>query len=177
MKENNRQNRCSRRMNISYRERVMSFLYVCLLLLTTAGCCCFLMYIAGTDFSASKQKGVIMNKMEKIYSFRNIQKEYVSIIDTLYFKINALQPGIHAQYEEDDIKYLLNDLKNVYQSNGWDNRYKVFLQIADFYQMWMTDKKELWGRQQNIINFRKNLKECEIGLESKKQDWRSNLKK
>ncbi len=107
MKENNRQNRCSRRMNISYRERVMSFLYVCLLLLTTAGCCCFLMYIAGTDFSASKQKGVIMNKMEKIYSFRNIQKEYVSIIDTLYFKINALQPGIHAQYEEDDIKYLM----------------------------------------------------------------------
>ena len=27
------------------------------------------------------------------------------------------------------------------------------------------------------VHFRKNLEECEIGLESKKQDWRSNLKK
>lgn len=58
MKENNRQNRCSRRMNISHRERVMSFLYVCLLLLTTAGCCCFLMYIAGTDFRAQFKTSV-----------------------------------------------------------------------------------------------------------------------
>lgn len=177
MSENNCHNRFPRKMAVSYRERVMSFFYVCILFLFTGGCCCFLIYIASADFSASKQKGAIMTKMEKIYTFRQIQKDYISTVDSLYNKIGSLQPGIHAQYEEDDIKYLLNDLKNVYQNNGWDNRYKIFLQIADFYQMWMTDKKELWGRQQNIINFKKNLEECEIGLESKKQDWRSGVKK
>lgn len=177
MSEINRQNSTMRRASISYRERVMSFFYVLLLFVATSGCCCFLIYMTSTDFNSSKQKDSIMSKMEKIHMFRQVQEDNVITVDSLYNKIGSLRPGIYAQYEEDDIKYLLNYLKNVYQSNGWDNRYKVFLQVADFYQMWLTDKKELWGMQQNIINFKKNLEECEIGLESKKQDWRSSIKK
>lgn len=103
MNENSSQSRFSRKMAVSYRERVMSFFYVCLLFLITGGCCCFLIYIESTDFSASKQKGAVMTKMEKIYVFRQIQEDYVTTVDSLYNKIEALQPGIHAQYEEDDI--------------------------------------------------------------------------
>lgn len=51
------------------------------------------------------------------------------------------------------------------------------MHVADFYQMWLTDRKELWSKRENISTFKKNLEECEIGLESKKQDWRSVLKK
>lgn len=120
---------------------------------------------------------MVLVKVEKIRRFREIQKEYKPIVDSLYNRISNLKPGINAQYEEEDIKYLLNDLKNTYQNNGWDNRYKVFMHVADFYQMWMTDKKELWSKRENISTFKRNLEECEIGLESKKQDWRSALKK
>ena len=33
------------------------------------------------------------------------------------------------------------------------------------------------SKRMNISTFKRNLEECEIGLESKKQDWRSALKK
>jgi hypothetical protein len=42
--------------------------------------------------------------------------------------------------------------------------------------MWFADKKELWSNQQNIILFRKNLEECQIGLQ-KKTDQLKNTKK
>ena len=67
---------------------------------------------------------MVLVKVEKIRKFQELQKENKPIVDSLYNRISKLTPGINAQYEEEDIKYLLNDLKNTYQNNGWDNRYK-----------------------------------------------------
>ena len=76
----------------------------------------------------------------------------------------AFQPGVYAQYEEDDIHYLINNLRNTYERNSWDKRYKLFMHIADFYAMWLSDKKQLWSIEQNIRLFKANLEECENRL-------------
>ena len=164
-------------MTLNQREKSMAFVYVLLLFLATTLCCCLLIYWTNSEFNALKQKEMVLVKMDKIRKFQMIQSDNKPVVDSLYNRITNLKPGINAQYEEDDIKYLLNDLRNIFQNNGWDNRYKVFMHVADFYQMWLTDKKELWSKRENIATFRNNLEECEIGLESKKQDWRSGLKK
>jgi hypothetical protein len=165
------------RRTLNQREKSMALAYVLLLFLVTTFCCCMLIYWTNSDFNVLKQKQAVLVKMDKIKKFQDAQSGNKSVVDSLYNRISGLKPGINAQYEEDDIKYLLNDLRNIYQNNGWDNRYKVFLHVADFYQMWLTDRKELWSKRENIITFKKNLEECEIGLESKKQDWRSGVKK
>lgn len=83
---------------------------------------------------------------------------------------------MYAQYEEDDIHYLINNLRNTYERNSWDKRYKLFMHIADFYAMWLSDKKQLWSIEQNIRLFKANLEECEIGLRKKEEDLRSGTK-
>ena len=50
------------------------------------------------------------------------------------------------------------------------------MHIADFYDMWLSDKKQLWSIQQNIITFKANLEECEIGLQKKLEDMSSGTK-
>ena len=165
------------RTTINHREKTIGFVYVLLLFLAVSICCCMIIFWTNSDFDTTRQKDIVLVKVEKIKKFQETQKEYKPVVESLYNRIYKLKPGINAQYEEEDIKYLLNDLKNTYQNNGWDNRYKVFMHVADFYQMWLTDKKELWSKRENISTFKRNLEECEIGLESKKQDWRSALKK
>ena len=165
------------RATINQREKTIGFAYGLLLFLAVSSCGCMIIFWTNSDFDTTRQKDMVLVKVEKIRKFQELQKENKPIVDSLYNRISKLTPGINAQYEEEDIKYLLNDLKNTYQNNGWDNRYKVFMHVADFYQMWLTDRKELWSKRENISTFKKNLEECEIGLESKKQDWRSVLKK
>mgnify|MGYP000279073246 FL=1 len=50
------------------------------------------------------------------------------------------------------------------------------MHIADFYAMWLSDKKQLWSIEQNIRLFKANLEECEIGLRKKEEDLRSGTK-
>ena len=97
-------------------------------------------------------------------------------VDSLFRKIETFEPGVYAQYEEDDIHYLINNLRNTYERNSWDKRYKLFMHIADFYAMWLSDRKQLWSIGQNISLFKANLEECEIGLQKKEEDLRSGTK-
>lgn len=161
----------------SRRERVMSFFYVSFFFLITAASCCLLIYWANSDYHSTNQKVSVITKINKVKQYRNAQELNRANVDSLFNRIMTYEPGINARYIEDDIVYMLNDLRNIYQNNIWDNRYRAFLHVADFYQMWLVDRKELWSRKQNIANFRVNLEACEIGLESKKQDLRSNVKK
>jgi len=70
--------------------------------------------------------------MNRIKDFQQEQAESQMPVDSLFRKIEAFQPGVYAQYEEDDIHYLINNLRNTYERNSWDKRYKLFMHIADF---------------------------------------------
>lgn len=114
--------------------------------------------------------------MNRIKDFQQEQAESQLPVDSLFRKIETFEPGVYAQYEEDDIHYLINNLRNTYERNSWDKRYKLFMHIADFYAMWLSDRKQLWSIGQNISLFKANLEECEIGLQKKEEDLRSGTK-
>lgn len=170
MSQNNKKSTNNRR------EQTIGFIYVSLLFAVTTVISCVCLFYYSSDEKASARKEFAISKMDRIRSFQNKQSDEVIIVDSIYNKIRMFNPGINASYEENDIKYYLNDLKSIYEKNSHDGRYKIFYQVGSFYSMWFDDKKELWSKNQNITNFRKNLEQCELGLEKKKDELKSTKK-
>lgn len=158
------------------REHTIGFVYVSLLFtVTTAVCClCLFYYNFGNKNQAKKEFAI--SKMDRIRAFQTLQSDEIIIIDSIYNKINTFNPGISASYEENDIKFYLNDIKDIYDKNSYDSRYKIFAQVSNLYNMWFADKKELWTKKQNITVFTKNLEACEIGLQKKKDELKTTQK-
>lgn len=165
------------RNNLNKREVFMGHAYVFLFFIITTVICCISIFMWNSDFSMFEQKEFVKVKMNRIKDYQQEQADHQVSVDSLFRKIEKFEPGVYAQYEEDDIRYLINNLKNTYEKNNWDKRYKLFMHIADFYDMWLSDQKQLWSIQQNIITFKANLEECEIGLQKKLEDLRSGSKK
>lgn len=158
-------------------EKRIGFAYVLILFLLSTICCCLLLFRYNTDYTVFSQKDFVIIKMNRIHQYQQVQNKEALIVDSLYKRIDSFQPGITALYEESDIKYLLNEMKNVYEQNAWDERYKILFHISNFYDTWFTDKKQLWSKQENVTKFKANLEQCEIGLQNKKDELRSNIKK
>ncbi len=162
---------------MNQKERIIGFIYVFLLFVATAFICCLLLFYYNSDFKIFSQKDFAIAKMDRIREYQNAQSSVIHAVDSLYNKINRFNPAINAIYEENDIRFMINDLKNTYEKNAWDLRYKSFLHVSEFYFMWFTDKKELWSKQDNIARFKKNLEECEIGLSNKKNELNAATRK
>jgi hypothetical protein len=111
--------------------------------------------------------------MDRIRNFQSIQSDQMVVVDSIFGKIRDFNPSIQASYEENDIKYYLNDIKRLYEENSYDKRYKIFYQVSGFYNMWFADRKELWSKSRNIEGFKKNLEDCEIGLQKKKDELKN----
>jgi len=156
---------------INQKERIMGFGYVMILFLSITLLCCLLLFLFNSSYGLFKQKDVIISKMERVKTFQDDQKKSMDIINILHSSINNYNPGVNAVYEEDNIKYLINELKNIYTKNKLDTRYKTFDHTANFYYMWYTDRKTLWSKDLNIQRFAKDLQECELGLQNKRDDY------
>lgn len=162
---------------MNQKEKLMGFVYVFLLFISVTTICCLLLFYYNADFRIFSQKNFVIMKMDRIREYQNAQSEVSLMTDSLYNKINCYNPGINAVYEENEINFMINDLKNIYEKHSWDGRYKSFLHISEFYSMWFVDKKDLWAKRDNIHRFRKNLEECEIGLTNKKNDLNAAIRK
>jgi hypothetical protein len=153
---------------MNHKEKVMGFAYVLILFLSITAACCILLHL---NFSSLKQKDFMVGKMKRISQYRNDQRKAAATVDMLHNRIAGYDPGVNAVYEEDNIKFLVNELRDIYERHPLDTRYKSFLHIANFYYMWYADKKSLWTLTTNIEGFSKNLEECELGLANKKDDF------
>ncbi len=158
------------------KERIIGFIYVSLLFIITTVICCTCIFYYNLESKTMSQKQFAISKMDRIRAFQTLQNEEIIIVDSIYNKIKAFNPGVSASYEENDIKFYLNDIKSIYEKNSYDSRYKVFAQVSNFYNLWFADKKEIWTKRQNIAVFSRNLENCEIGLQ-KKKDELNNTKK
>ena len=156
---------------MNQKERIMGFVYVLLLFLSISSVCCLLIFLYNANFGTIKQKSFFLDKMKYISEFRNDQKKAAPTIDFLYNKISSYNPSVNAVYDEDNIKIIINDLREVYEKKPLDTRYKAFQHIADFYYMWYSDKKALWAVSSNIDQFSKYIEECELGLTKQKDDF------
>lgn len=161
---------------MNQKEKIMGFFYVLLLFLSITFICCFLLFYYNSDFRFLSQKNFVIQKMDRVRQFQADQSDASLVIDSLYSKIQRYNPGVHAVYEENDIRFMINDLKAIYEKQAWDTRYKPFLHISEFYTMWFADKKDLWSKRENIKKFKQNLEDCEIGLNNKKNELTSNRK-
>ena len=159
------------------REKITGFIYVLLMFTVITFTCSFLLFYYNSDFLAFTPKDFAISKMERIREYQDAQSKSSTMVDSLYKKISKYQPMVNAVYEENDIEYLINELKNVYERHSWDIRYKSFLHVSQFYSMWFIDKKELWYAKDNIVRLKQNLEECEIGLNTKKNDLLLSSKK
>jgi hypothetical protein len=156
---------------MNQKEKVMGFFYVLILFLSIVSVCCLLLFLYNSNYSELKQKDFIVNKVSRSSEYRDAQKKAEPTIDLLAEKIANYDPGVNAVYEEDNIKFLVNELRDIYEKRPLDTRYKSFMHAANFYYMWYADKKTLWTLTSNIRQFTRDLEECELGLASKKDDF------
>ena len=165
---------------VSERERFIGFVYVLTLFIVITGACGFIMVIVSK--ALMKKMRDYNKKMRQVSSevmsfneesFQNIQSVQIVSADTLFSRIEQFEPGVNASYEENDIKFLINDLAKQWEKNSFDKRNKMFWHLASVYEMWFADKKELWSKQDNIIKFKKNLEECEVGLQKKEGELKN----
>ena len=50
------------------------------------------------------------------------------------------------------------------------NRYKIFEQMAIFYELQLLDKDRLWNIQQNIEKFKSDLERCRANTENRRNN-------
>lgn len=159
MKENNL------KKYINRKERLGGLIYVALLFIMGMGICAWLL-LAGSDRSKIfSQKDLIVEKIDRQRDFRKAQEKCIPLCDSLAMRIEKFNPGINAVYEENDIKFIINEMKQQYERNPWDKRYKAFYHLAGIYEIWFLDKRQLWSKRENILYFKKNIEECELGVE------------
>jgi hypothetical protein len=162
---------------MNQKEKAMGFAYVFLLFAAITTACCLLLFYYNSDFLKFTQKNFAIAKMSRMKEYQDSQSQAATMVDSLYNKINKFQPMVTAVYEENDIMFMINELKNIYDQHAWDVRYKSFNHVSLFYAMWFDDKKDLWAKRDNITHIKRNLEECEIGLQNKKNDLMLSSKK
>jgi hypothetical protein len=94
----------------------------------------------------------------------------VSKMWEMYVSSAPLYMGINAIYEDNDIRHIISQIKQQYEKNPWDKRYKIFYHMGSVYEMWFADKKQLWSKRENIEFFQRNLEDCEIGLARRREE-------
>lgn len=154
---------------INQRERHISLFYVTICFLVLLSITCFFFLKNNSNSRIFGRKDKLVTRMEQIESFKKLQREVALQCDTLHVNIKKFKPDVYASYEENDIRYELNELKGIYLKNDWDRRYKMFEQISILYDMWLTDRKDLWCKKQNLNELTLNLQNCEMGLQRAKK--------
>lgn len=155
----------NQKKRINLKERIGGAVYVLLLFGAGVGICSWYLLSRYNTSRIFVEKKMVIAKMKRQSDFRNTQADFRGLCDSLVLRIENFNSGINASYEENDIKFIINELRAQYEQNPWDKRYKAFYHVAGLYEMWFTDKKELWSKYANISAFRQNLEECEIGLQ------------
>jgi hypothetical protein len=159
--------------HINRRERIGGFFYVMLLFCTGAGLCSWWL-LSRNEMSVFSRKSAVVAKMERQTEFRQAQEQYAGVCDSLVRQIIRHNMAVNAVYEENDIRHLISEVRRQYENWQPDRRYMAFYHLGSIYEMWFADKKQLWSRKENIELFRKNLEECELGLEKKKEELKES---
>lgn len=155
------------------KEKTIAFIYVTLVFLVVTLLCCVALFYYNETSSTYQHKEYVINKMDRVRHFQVMQSKQVEVKDSIFNKIKDFKPSVNASYEENDIKFFLNEVKHIYEERNYDERYKIFLQYSNFYNMWFADKKELWSKKENVVAFKRNLEECEIGLNKRLDEVKS----
>lgn len=161
----NIQNETSKTTNS--REKTIGFFYVLILFCTATGLSSYILFFS-SNYKPLEGKKTILEQIRRVNEFKEKQQLQMEKIQQINQKIAQINPELKAAYEKRELNFLIGEVRNVYTQQKWDVRYKIFDQVATFYELRMADKDRLWNIRQNIEKFKSDLERCRANTESRR---------
>ncbi len=155
------------------REKNIGFFYVLILFCITTALCGYILFFSNNNYKALEGKKAILEQIQRVNDFEKVQRLQMEKIQQINKKIAQINPELKAAYEKRELNFLIGEVRNVYTQQKWDVRYKIFDQVATFYEFRMADRDRLWNIQQNIEKFKSDLERCRANTESRKNNLTS----
>lgn len=156
--------------SVNPRERTIAFFYVLILFVLTSMLCGFALFFSNPDYRRPSGKQEALEQMSRIRSFERTQSAWMEKVSSVEARVAKIDPSLNASYEKREINFILGEIRNVYVQNKWDERYRIFDQVAMFYELRVFDKERLWTTQKNIEKFHSDLERCRNSVDKKKID-------
>lgn len=161
--------------SLSKREKRYEFIYLIGLLVLTV---VVLGAVVLHKFDSPFAKNVTLENqmLEQKRKFAKQQDLVAPLLEETYAKISILKREMPQPFIENDIKSSINEIANSFENiDVFDTRKAGYLQIAEFYKMFYTDKIIITKLGEDIELFERQFEECAIGLEGIKQKQNAML--
>ena len=123
---------------------------------------------AGNPFSeADMHSGMILQDKIK---FNEAQKSIKKKMDSTFVRIDKMDPEKVTPVEMNDIEIGISEINRTFEgATTTDPRRGSYPQVAKFYEMYYQDKKSILTLKDNIQQFDRQLQDCMIRFNDKKQ--------
>lgn len=155
-------------ITLSNKEKRYYFLYLLgLLFFAVLLLSVVILYRFDSPFSNSDILAI--QTLEEKAKFDERQKVAQPVIDSTFSKIEKVSVDDRNPLQENEIRYSINDIANIFETvNITDRRKQSYIQIAQFYKMYMEDKDVAGKKNENIRIFTKQFEDCSIGFKERK---------
>lgn len=150
---------------LTSKEKITGLLYVLLLFSVTSFVCAYILFINDSDYHFAKSKKDAIVQLERVKSFRDAQGDINDQLTKIDDLVNKINPALKASYEKRELSYLLGEIRKVYTDNKYDDRYRIYNIVADFYEMRVFERERLFASEKNIEIFQKLLDNCRAGMD------------
>jgi len=155
-------------ITLSNKEKRYYFLYLLgLLFFAVLLLSVVILYRAESPFNNSDILAI--QTLEEKAKFDERQRIAQPVIDSTFNKIEKVSTDDRNPLQENEIRYSINDIANIFETvNITDPRKQSYIQIAQFYKMYMEDKDVAGKKNENIKTFTKQFEDCSIGFKERK---------
>lgn len=150
---------------LTSKEKITGLLYVLLLFSVTSFICAYILFINDSDYHFAKSKKDAIVQLERVKSFRETQSDIEDQLSKIDVLVNKINPALKASYEKPQLNYMLGEVRKVYTDNKYDDRYRIYNIVADYYEMIVFERERLFASEKNIETFQKLLDNCRAGMD------------
>ncbi|MBD8082493.1 type VI secretion system TssO [Chryseobacterium caseinilyticum] len=155
-------------ITLSKQEKRYQFLYLILMLLL-ALILLGIIFLNNFRSPFSETDMLKVQTLEQKNKFDIQQKITQPIVDSTFAKIASLSEENPDPVKESQIDYDISTIKNSFENASINDDRKVgYPVIAEFYKMFLEDKKWLAKKKENVIKYEKEYEECTIGFQKNK---------
>lgn len=155
---------------LTSKEKVAGLIYVLSIFLITVGISAYILFLYNSDYHFLNGKKDALSKLERVHVFQSVQSDYFEKITTIDNNVCKINPDVNASYEKRELNYVIGEIKKISDDNKYDARFRIFGQVASFYEMKLFDRERLSASQKNIEKFRHELDNCRAGVETLKNN-------
>ena len=155
-------------ITLSNKEKRYYFLYL-LGLLFFAVILLSVIILYRTESPFNNSDILAIQTLEEKAKFDERQKMAQPVLDSTFANIEEVSVEEQNPLKENEIRYSINDIANIFETvNITDPRKQSYVQIAQFYKMYMEDKNVAGKKNENIKIFTKQFEDCSIGFKERK---------